>query len=1062
MLHVHRAERADGLVAALGDLLAVPPADPFAPELVAVPSRGVERWLAQTLSMRFGVCANVEFPSPHRIVVDAVAAACEVDPDADPWRPERSAWTLLETVEANLAEPWLARLAGYLGTDTGDEVKHHRRLSIVRHLAELFDRYALHRPDTVRGWASGEDDGWQAELWRHLRARIGTDSPAERLAAATARLTEDAGASALPARLSLFGLTRLPAGHRDVLAALATHRDVHLLLLHPSPAQWDAIATSRSGSSVARADVPPDLAPPHPLLASWGRDVRELQLVVQAVPHEDHHHPVEHAAGTQLASIQADIRAARLPSPAVADGSVEVHACHGRARQVEVLHDVVLRLLASDETLEPRDIIVMCPDVEAFAPLIGATFAPSSPSAAATGTGGTGDAAERADGRVDLRVRLADRSLRQTNPVLGVLAALLELASARVTASEVLDLADREPVRRRFRFDDDALVRLQEWIAATGTRWGLDRQHRAPYRVDGTSTGTWRFGVDRLLAGVTMTEDDRRLLHGVLPLDDVDSTSIELAGAFTELIARLEATVDAFSVAKPPAAWAVALAEAADRFAATAPRDAWQRAQLQRILDDLVDHAGDETQPLALPEVRALLADRLAGSPTRANFRTGHLTVCTLVPMRSVPHRIVCLLGLDEESFPRKAPRDGDDLMLADPRIGERDPRSEDRQLLLDAVLAARERLVITYTGNDERTNAVRPPAVPLGELIDVAGAGVVTRHPLQPFDPGNFSAEAPRSFDATMLAGARALRGPRRARPPLLPDRLPALHEPVIELEELVRFADHPVRRFLRRRLGVEVRDFNEEVADGLSIELDHLEQWGIGDRLLRARLAGVGPAEARAAEQRRGVLPPGALAEPLLEDIAPRVEAIVAEAGDEPARSVEVRLTLPDGRPLRGTVPDVCGTTVRTVVYSNLAAKHRIHAWVRLLALTVSDPGTAWVARTVGRRGRQATVRTIAPLDPAGALHDLAALVALYERGMREALPLPCKTSAALADAGHPAADKEWTSTFDNPRENREIEYQRAFGGELSYAQLKAMPDYEALAHQLWDPLLTREVKA
>ena len=87
--------------------------------------------------------------------------------------------------------------------------------------------------------------------------------------------------------------------------------------------------------------------------------------------------------------------------------------------------------------------------------------------------------------------------------------------------------------------------------------------------------------------------------------------------------------------------------------------------------------------------------------------------------MRSVPHRVVCLLGLDDDAFPRKAPRDGDDLLLDDPWIGERDPRSEDRQLLLDALMAASERLIITYTGNDERTNKRRPPAVPVGELLD-------------------------------------------------------------------------------------------------------------------------------------------------------------------------------------------------------------------------------------------------------------------------------------------------------------------------------------------------------
>jgi exodeoxyribonuclease V gamma subunit len=366
----------------------------------------------------------------------------------------------------------------------------------------------------------------------------------------------------------------------------------------------------------------------------------------------------------------------------------------------------------------------MCPDIETFAPLLQATF----------GAGGE----EEHEGELpDLRVRLADRSLRQTNPILGVVARLVELADERVTASQVLDLADREPVRRRFGLDDEDVARLEEWVRASGIRWGLDAAHRRPFKLDGLPSGT---GLDRLLLGVTMTEDKQRLFNDVLPLDDVDSGAIELAGRFAELVGRLHQALDALNARQPVDAWAAALSDAAAALTATSPRDAWQANELDRLLDDVVREADGDTTELALAEIRALLADRLRGRPTRANFRTGHLTVCTLVPMRSVPHRVVCLLGLDDGVFPRKSPRDGDDLMLDDPHLGERDPRSEDRQLLLDALMAATERLIVTYTGNDERSNLPRPPAVPVGELLELTGRDVVVRHPLQPFDPRNFA----------------------------------------------------------------------------------------------------------------------------------------------------------------------------------------------------------------------------------------------------------------------------------------------------------------------------------
>ena len=495
---------------------------------------------------------------------------------------------------------------------------------------------------------------------------------------------------------------------------------------------------AESGARVIRRrDDPTAALPANRLLASWGQDSREMQLVLGGSSSSIITTRLSTRRGTLLAHLQADVRADRWPAGAplpgeedqrpaldTSDRSVQVHACHGRARQVEVLRDAILHLLEEDPTLEPRDVIVMCPDIETFAPLIQATF-------------GAGEVFEDddelealpADVRPpDLRVRLADRSLRQTNPVLGVVARLLDLVGERLTASQVLDLADQEPVRRRFGLDDDDLARIEDWVAASGIRWGLDAAHRAPFKLDALAAGTWRSGVDRLLVGVTMTEDEQRLFDDVLPLDDVDTGAIDVAGRFAELVDRLQTTVDALNAPKTIDAWATAIAAAADALTATSERDAWQRAELDRLLGDVVDEAGDgSATSLAPAEIRALLAERLQGRPTRANFRTGHLTICTLMPMRSVPHRVVCLLGMDDGVFPRKSPRDGDDLMLIDPHVGDRDARTEDRQLLLDALLAATDQLIVTYTGNDERTNLAKPPAVPVGELLDVIDRTVRT-----------------------------------------------------------------------------------------------------------------------------------------------------------------------------------------------------------------------------------------------------------------------------------------------------------------------------------------------
>ncbi len=1054
MLHVHRAERADALVDALRELLASPPADPFAAEVVAVPTRGMERWLTQRMAARLGaspgradgVCANVEFPSPRRLVRDAVAAASGIDPDEDPWLPDRMVWPLLEVVDGSLQEDWAHPLAIHLGGTTGDPNRRARRFATVRHLAELLDRYALHRPELLARWAAGEEgaaERWQAELWRRLDERIGVPGPAARLDDGCAALERDPGLAALPERVSLFGLTRLPAGRLRVLRALAAHRDIHLFLLHPSPALWEKVASVPR--TIRRADDVTAVLPQNRLLASWGQDSRELQIVLGE--HESHHHPADADASTLLRRMQRDIREDRAPEPvslAPGDRSVQVHACHGRARQVEVVRDAILHLLADDQSLEPRDVIVMCPDIETFAPLIQAAFG----------------AGEEEDG--GLRVRLADRAIRQTNPLLGVAARLLDLASERLTASQVLDLADREPVRRRFRLDDDDLGRLEDWIHESGIRWGLDAAQRAAFKLDTLSAGTWRAGLDRVLLGVTMTEDEQRLFGGVLPLDDVESGAIELAGRMAELVARLHGVLDGLAGPQTVAGWAAALAAGVDALAVAGPRDAWQRWELQRLLDEVVAESGESTVSLALPELRALLGERLQGRPTRANFRTGHLTICTLMPMRSVPHRAVCLLGLDDAVFPRKGPRDGDDLMLDDPHVGDRDARAEDRQLLLDALMAARDRLIVTYTGNDERTNIATPPAVPVGELLDmversgVAREEVVTRHPLQPFDPRNFVAEAPWSFDHTTLDGARALCGERVVPAPFLSGPLDDVSEPVVELADLVSFVERPVRTFLRRRLGILAADYTDEVEDALPVELGPLDEYGVGARLLEARLSGIEQRTAILAEIARGTLPPRVLGKPVIDRVSPVVEEIVRQAGEAELASAEVEVQLGE-RTLRGTVPDVGDGLLRTVLYARIRARHRLSAWVRLLALTASRE-LPFEAVLVGRgEGRSVAVVRVGPVDVDVARRELASLVEVFDAGMREPLPLYCRTSAAFA-AGEDARTV-WESGWNRPGEDADLEHQLVYGRSLSFDEVLADPRFAELAVRVWRPLLESE---
>jgi exodeoxyribonuclease V gamma subunit len=1164
MLHLHRSERADVLVEALARLLGDPLADPMAREVVAVPTRGVERWLTQRLSHRpgasrssagtheDGVCANIDWPFPGRLVEMATSAACGLpasagwpkDASSDPWNPRRLIWPLLELVDEDLEEDYLRPLAEHLRRScpaaAGEPL---RRFPAVRHLAELYDRYSAHRPEMLLAWIDqgigvdcSEDERWQAELWRRLRRRVGVPSPAERLATTSTVLAEQPGVLALPPRISVFGLTRLPTSHLRTLEAIAGHREVHLFLLHPSGRLWDKVAaalaetpvpqpSSGAARHLARRDDPTAQLPANPLLRSWARDARELQIVLaeRGARGGEHLALPEDAAQdngatpTLLHLLQADIRADHRPPgepgpgqqdarPLLAkgDNSVQIHSCHGRARQVEVAREAVLHLLASDPTLEPRDIIVMCPDVELFAPLIQATF----------GTAGLA-------GGPELRARLADRSVRQTNPLLGVAAQLLELAGGRVSAPQVLDFASREPVSRRFFLDDERLSRIETWLAGTGIRWGFDDRHRQAWDLQGLGgLATWRAGLDRLLLGAAMAGSGQPFRH-VLASDDVSSTEIELVGHLAELVDRLEVAIGALKGPQTVRAWATALIAGTDLLACAEPGDAWQRAELLEILEETASMAGgpavDGAPLLDLAEATSLLADRLRGRPTRANFRTGDLTICTLVPMRSVPHRAICLLGLDDGLFPRRSEQDGDDLLLARPDVGDRDVPSEDRQLLLDAVLAAKEHLLITYEGRDQHINRRRPPCVPVSELLEVidrtvrvddagslAHRRVVVEHPLQAFDPRNYTTRAlgetgPWRFDSLNLDGARALAGERRQRAKFLSNKLAPLQPGTLQLARLVQFLEHPVRSFLRQRLGLYLAEPAEQLRDELPLDLDALEQWGLGDRLLTSVLDGWRLEEALSAEKGRGLLPPGPLGEDALSRAADIATAVVNEAHGVPdfastARAQQVDVVLPSGRRITGTVPGVRGETIVRCVVSKLGPKHRLRAWAHFLALSAAYPEQAPGALTIGRgehrkgRGPLTRKQALRPLgdDPgtveAAALAYLAVLVDLFDRGMREPLPLYCCTSEAWArarvgqDDPAEAARRTWGSGLTpSPCERREVEHELVLGEDMEFDELleeRPPPDesgpgwpafeksrFGRLALRLWAPLLSHE---
>lgn len=1112
-------------------MLRAQPADVFSAEAVVVPARGVERWLAQQLSHELGaatgddgVCAGLQVMAPQSLISLLLGR----DRD-DPWHADRLVWPTLESIDELTGTAHFEALTRHLGAGPALEdpkaewerrARQARRYAVARRVAGLFASYARERPTLVADWEAGRDtDGqgtelppdflWQPILWRRTVERVlARGEVTESVIARHRRVVEELSSGIadvdLPARLSFFGYTRLAASELELLRALGRRRQVHLWLPHPSPELW----TELSGrvSAGARADDTSAQQVRHPLLATLGRDIRELQAVLTAentIDHEPdaHDEPAQHRLGL----LQADIRANRAPDPtrrtSRGDLSIQVHACHGRARQVEVLREVLTWLIAEGQgDLQPRDILVMCPDIEQFAPLIQAAFGLS----LIPVPGGSSEAHHPGQ---QLRVQLADRSLGSVNPLIDLAHRVVALVAGRMTVSEVLDLAGHESVRARFGFDEEGLDRVDRWTRESGVRWGYDAAHRGEYGLRDIDANTWTRAMDRMALGVAVAADTEGPSAARVPVDDVGSRDIETIGRFLEFVERLKVAADAVRGRGVPGGegaagtltvreWMRWLHDTIESLATTPEDQAWQFAQLSRDLAGVADTADDRTS-LRLADIRVLLEQRWGARPTRANFRTGAVTVCTMVPMRSVPHKAVVVLGVDDGVYPRSPVVDGDDVLARRPMVGERDARSEDRQLLLDAVMSAGDHFVAIYSGFDERTGSRRPPAVPLQELISTAartataaddrgdhidGAPVepafVRHHPLQAFDERNFHDDGPLpggTFDRASLRGAKGLRAFRAeptARHLFLERPLPSRSLDATTIDELVAFLQNPARDFLRGRLEVAVPWEADEIDDSIPIALDGLEQWTVGDRVLQQVVAGVSLDDALDREVVRGSLPPGSLGDTTRKVIAKNVVSIVADHGDGMPRSVDIRVDLPragrDAVRVTGVVSGLQGDTLWVRTYSTVSEKHIVAAWVRLLAVAVAEPDREHMAQLVGKRGGL-QLRSPSAADAAILLADL---VDVRRSGQRFPVGIPPKTASRFARAFRTARTRrdgdsraavqasldrargEWEGGRF-PGENADPWWSLVLGKDSPVEELNRQRGIEHFGPRVWDPI-------
>ena len=1151
------------------------PMPPLQSETFLVQSNGIAQWLKLALAEKrtedgveggLGIAAGMDFLFPARFIWQAYRAVLpdgEV-PEQSPFDKRRLVWRLYrllpELVGQDEAFTPLARFLDGRDTDL-------RNFQLAEKVADLFDQYQVFRADWLAAWEQGKDvvitargeekaldaeTRWQPLLWRKLVADTGSEAHTSRSQIHTRfmeqgqRISEPANPARLPRRIVVFGVSSLPRQALEALYVLSRFSQVVLCVHNPCQFYWADIISDRELLKAERKRGPahpvlsqiddPDQLHQHanPLLAAWGKQGRDYIRLLDEFDNPDNYRASFQTPGQKidiftdhgdvdtpclLHQLQNDIhnltplqeiRQQQRTVDLTRDHSVVFHDAHGPQREVEILHDQLLAAFNADPTLRPRDVIVMVPDINVYAPHIQAVFGRYSPGR-----------------KRHIPFTISDQGQRHHEPVLIALETLMSLPRSRFGVSEIISLLEVAGIRDRFDISEDDIPLARRWVEGANIRWGLHGKHRESLDLPAElERNTWQAGLRAMLLGYGMGDDQP--WGGVEPYGEIGGLQASLAGRLGEFVHQLEALWQALQATRTPGEWEALFSAMLEQFFHKVEGQDLLllnrfRRQLEQWLDDALA-AGLEQQPLPLNIVKDVLLQGLDEGGLNQRFLAGKVNFATLMPMRAIPFRKVCLLGMNDGDYPRSRPPVDFDLMAQDYRPGDRSRREDDRYLFLEALLSAREQLYISWVGRSIRDDSERPPSVLIGQLQDhlnslwtVAGQpdGSVTRalttqHPLQPFSRDYFprtngvgegEETQPKPLADVLQArglftyerewrSAHAVDNPEQSRE-ALPYQTP---EEPISLNELANFLKKPIDTFYQRRLQVRFEDVEDDDTDNENFELDGLDRWRLDneliqdgllkasseeelhdrlqatlDRMARRGDLGMGVTEHRLRSELAGRLPdlferyqsalvdwPEAVAEPLsfdyrFENALGSVE--IADLIDNlrcNAQGELCRLVVASSSLLTGS-----GSS-KKVRYANLMRDWLIHLAGQLGGQPFE---TLVLGKEEGRKFR------FAPLHPGQARPLFEAVLTRWMDATTRALPIHCEAGFAWITSFY--GSKKYVGDHERAISEAQQAYTIALERDTGYLRgayetpelLMASGEFEALLHQLYVPVWEAE---
>lgn len=1120
MLTLYRSNRAELLAQVLATRLRLNPPGPLEQIQVVVNTWPTSRWLGEQIALGIchpddpptgGIAANLRFPFPAsrlRELVDQLLS----EPDtagADPWRAQNLVWPVLELLPELLQAPEAVPLRHWLERRGADRhVLDAPLWQLGRAIADALDDYGLYRPAMLEAWLEGRDlDAtgeplaeplrWQPLLWRRLAARLDRQPFGLRARRAIALLQQGTFQVASPLAtaqpLRLFGLSSLAPVQVELLQALSQCMPVELYLLTPCRDLWqrhDARAGEPLGSDWL-LEVPG-------LEARFGRLGAEFQQLLEASgdtqpgdwsDHDAFFLParVAGASATLLEQLQERLatgttpqnerahREVLQPEPTdktaapPADSSLEFHACPGRLRQLQIVRDRLLQLLADDPELEPRDILVMTPQVEAFAPLVGTVFGDSE----ATG--------------VVLPWRLTDRSQQSEAGISQGLLALLRLAGDRLTATALQAVLGCAPLLIRQGIDPAEAGEITALLQRSGFRWGLDGRARG-----GDPRHSLSWAIDRLVLGLVLPETPGLAPAETAPL--AMAGSLEQQGCWLTLFRQLRQSLAWLGQARTVTDWVSGLREQLTALFGDGAERAWELQSLQAVLADWNAVAGASPLLLEAPVVAEVLAERLSEGSGRFGHRSGSLTISALEPMRAIPHKVVVLMGLDAGAFPRQRQRPGFHLLEQQRRLGDPNSSDQDRYVLLESLLSARQHLLISWSNRDERTGETQEPAAPVRQWLDLLAQQLSNKallplrvHAASPLERRNFLPEPPwppASCDLRLLRARRQLeqapeaavqglawrQGQPSAEGAIKAGEIEAPAPPPTAGEawtDLRAWIEAPQARWLEE-LGLRPREWDQPVHDLEDLQLDERRRAA----LLRAQLDGDGvpPPELdpdwAALERGRGVLPPLAAGELEVEQLRMRwrsLQECLERLG--PARQESA-----SWQGLEAVLP----WRDRQLVLAHTGkprCRQRLRLWLELLLAAAAGQAPAGAALVGRDQQRFRLLEQFTAPSPSRAAEFLQQLRQWRNEHRNTCWPLPPDTgwAYAAAEAAKPGEGKGWGKAreiweggFHNQGERHDAAQALCFGSDQPLMELLT-PAVAQLALELHAPLLEhrQEVK-